>query len=151
MHRPAHQVHHALCLLTDERGPWWTFRSNDAISLCYHVQYGRDNSAPTWTQLEKKARGFAKLGSHAHTLILFASSPDANLAATVPVSAYAVFLGIKSIDGAREHLKNELKAAHGADFIPSTALTVSLSTGSFMWDQPDLPSHVSYFFCGDTL
>jgi hypothetical protein len=66
------------------------------------------------------------------------------------VSAYTVFLGIKSIGGAREHLKNELKAAHGADFIPSTALTVSLSTGSFRWDQLNLPSHMSYFFCGNT-
>jgi hypothetical protein len=43
-----------------------------------------------------------------------------------------------------------LKAAHGADFILSTALTAALSTCSFMWDQPDLPSHVSLFFCGDT-
>jgi hypothetical protein len=60
------------------------------------------------------------------------------------------FLGIKSIGGAREHLKNELKAAHGADFIPPPTLTAVLSIGSFMWDQPDLPSHVSFFFCGNT-
>jgi hypothetical protein len=66
------------------------------------------------------------------------------------VPAYFVFLGIKSIGGAREHLKNELKGAHGANLIPSTALTAALSTVSFLWDQPELPSHVSFFFCGDT-
>jgi hypothetical protein len=47
-------------------------------------------------------------------------------------------------------LKNELKAEHSIYFIPYTALTASLHAGVFIWDQPDLPCHVSYFFCGDT-
>jgi hypothetical protein len=49
------------------------------------------------TQSEKKTPGFAKLGSRTQKLILFASSPEADSAATAPVSAYAVFLGIKSM------------------------------------------------------
>jgi hypothetical protein len=102
------------------------------------------------TQSEKKTPGFSKLGSHAQKLILFASSPDPDTQALAPVPDYATFLSIKTIGGAREHLKNELKAAHGVDLIPSTALTAALSTGVFLWDQPDLPSHVSFFFCGDT-
>jgi hypothetical protein len=36
------------------------------------------------------------------------------------------------------------------DFVPSTALTASLYAGVFIWDQPDLPPHVSYFLCGNT-
>jgi hypothetical protein len=36
------------------------------------------------------------------------------------------------------------------DFIPYTALPSALSTGDFLWDQPSMSSHVSFFFCGDT-
>jgi hypothetical protein len=41
-------------------------------------------------------------------------------------------------------------AAHGVHFIPSTALPAALHTRVFLWDQPDLPSRVSFFFCGET-
>jgi hypothetical protein len=52
------------------------------------------------------------------------------------------FLGIEEIGGARKHLNNELKDAHGGSaFVPSTTLA---------WDQPGIPSHVSCFFCGNT-
>jgi hypothetical protein len=101
-------------------------------------------------QSEKKTPYFSKLGSHAQKMIIFASSTDPDTEALAPVPEYATFLGIKTIGSAREHLKNELKAAHGVDFIPSMVLTPALSTGVFLWDQPDLPSHVSFFFCGDT-
>jgi hypothetical protein len=59
-------------------------------------------------------------------------------------------LGIKSIIGVWEHLNNELKVAHSVDFIPSTVITAALYTGDFLWDQADLPSRVSFFFCGKT-
>jgi hypothetical protein len=89
----------------------------------------------TWfglvTQLEKKLPGFMKLGSHAWKLFMFASSPDAESEVSAPVPVYAILLGIKSICGAREHLKNELKADNGDDFIPSTALTTSLYNRAF--------------------
>jgi hypothetical protein len=45
---------------------------------------------------------------------------------TEPVADYASFLSITSIGSAREHLKNELKRAHGGDFDPSTALMATL-------------------------
>jgi hypothetical protein len=68
----------------------------------------------------------------------------------MPVPAYTTFYGITSIGGAWENLKNELKSAHGVDFIPPTALTAALYTEAFLWDQPDLPSHISYFLCVET-
>jgi hypothetical protein len=83
-------------------------------------------------------------------MIILASSSGADLEATIPVPAYVVCIDIKTIGGAMEHLKNDVKADHGADCIPSTALSASLSTGIFIWDQPDLPSHVRFFCCGDT-
>jgi hypothetical protein len=42
-------------------------------------------------------------------------------------------LVINSIGGAWDHLKNELKADHGVDIIPSTVLTAALYTIVFLW------------------
>jgi hypothetical protein len=76
------------------------------------------------TQSKKKLLGFTKLGSYDKKLILLASSPDANYKAVELVPAYEIFMGITSIGGACDQPKNELKAAHGVEFIPSSALTV---------------------------
>jgi hypothetical protein len=102
-------------------------------------------------QSEKKTPGLAKLGYHAKKLILLVSTQYSESEAMKPLPVLYTFLGINSIGSAREHLENGLKAEHGVDFIPSTALTDSLHAGVFIWDKPDLPSHVSYFLCGDTV
>jgi hypothetical protein len=101
------------------------------------------------SQSENNLPGFPKSGMYAKKLILLASSPDAESEATEMVLTCATFLDIKSIGSAREHLQNELKAAHGVDFISSTTLMADLSNSVFLWEQHDLPSHVSLFLCGD--
>jgi hypothetical protein len=65
---------------------------------------------------------------------------------TNPAPALSKFLGLTLIRGARKHLRNELKAEHEVDLIPSTAFANSPHARVFIWDQPDLLSHISFFF-----
>jgi hypothetical protein len=74
----------------------------------------------------------------------FFLSADKTTINLVPV--LSMFLGLTLTGSARKHLKNELKAEHGVDFIPSTALATSFHARVFIWDQPDLLSRISLFF-----
>ena len=120
----------------------------EAVKYDLAYMKGQSEGKTFNSEKEESKRGFKKLPKHVQSMVLKASSTDAENALTLPTESYSEFLEQKNAGDAKGYLQYQLESIKVSNFVPCMLLVSALHKGFFFWDRKDLPSNFSIFLCG---